>query len=141
MGDTFVISGLRKKRAELSGELIAAEKRVLQLRADIECVDGAIRLFDPDAEPRKIRPVRARRASGPIPRGQCSRAILDMLRQAENPMTVREVAAQLAADYRIDATNKGAMHALVAKVRNTLIHQRGLTSELRGATKAWRAKT
>jgi hypothetical protein len=140
MGDTFVISGLRKKRAELSGELIAAEKRVLQIRADLDCLDGAIRLFDPEAEPRKIRPVQARRMSGPIPRGQCSRAVLDMLRRADQPMTVREIAAQLAADYRMDAGNKGAMDALVAKGRNTLARQKGLASELSGATRVWRPR-
>ena len=75
-----------------------------------------------------------------IPRGQCSRAILDMLRRAAEPMTVREIAAQLAADYRVDASDKDAMHGLVAKVRNTLAHQRGLASELRGSAKAWRVK-
>ena len=140
MGDTSVISGLRKKRAELSGELIAAEKRVLQIRSDLDCLDGAIRLFDPTAEPGKIRPVRVRRTPGMIPRGQCSRAILDMLRRAAEPMTVREIAAQLAADYRIDVGAKGAMNALVTKVRNTLTHQRGLVSELRGGAKVWRVK-
>ena len=140
MGDTFVISGLRKKRAEVSGDLIAAEKRILQLRADLDCLDGAIRLFDPTAEPGKIRPVRVRRTPGMIPRGQCSRAILDMLRRAAEPMTVREIAAQLAEDYRVDASDKDAMHELVAKVRNTLTHQRGLASELRGGAKAWRVK-
>ena len=140
MGDTFVISGLRKKRAELSGELIAAEKRVLQLRADLDCLDGAIRLFDPTAEPHKLRPMLRRREPGLIPRGQCSRAILDMLRRAESPMTAREISVQLAADYRIDASNTGAMNALIAKVRNTLLHQKGLDSDLRGDTKAWRAR-
>jgi hypothetical protein len=32
MADPHVISALREKRAELSGELIAAEKRIIQLR-------------------------------------------------------------------------------------------------------------
>jgi hypothetical protein len=140
MGDTFVISGLRKKRAELSGELIAAEKRVLQLRTDLDCIDGAIRLFDPAAEPRKIRPVRTRSVFGPIPRGQCSRAILDMLRRADQPMTARDIAAQLAGDYGIDASAPGSMKGLVAKVRNTLLHQKGLASELREGAKAWRVR-
>jgi hypothetical protein len=35
MADPHVISALREKRAELSGELIAAENRIVQLRADI----------------------------------------------------------------------------------------------------------
>ncbi|MGA8611097.1 MAG: hypothetical protein WB760_05175 [Xanthobacteraceae bacterium] len=138
MGDTYVISGLRRKRAELSGELIAAEKRVMQLRSGIDSLDGAIRLFDPAAEPHKIRPVLRREKSGLIPRGQCSRAVLDMLRRADGPMAAREIADQLAVDYRMDASNAGAMNALVAKVRNTLARQKGLVSERRGDRKAWR---
>jgi hypothetical protein len=138
MADPHVISALRGKRAELSGELIAAEKRIIQLRADLDCLDGAIRVFDPTAEPRKIRPVQLRPTPGPIPRGQCSRAVLDMLRRAAEPMTAREIATQLAADYRMDAGNAGAMNALVAKVRNTLAKQKGLASATRGDRKAWR---
>jgi hypothetical protein len=61
-----------------------------------------------------------------------------MLRHADNPMTAREITAQLAARYQMDASNTDAMKALVAKVRNTLARQRGLASETRGAAKAWR---
>jgi len=82
MADPHVISALRGKRAELSGELIAAEKRIVQLRADIENLDGAIRVFDPTAAPDKIRPILRRKKPTLIPRGQCSRAVLDTLRDA-----------------------------------------------------------
>jgi hypothetical protein len=47
MADPHVISALRAKRAELSGELIAAEKRILQLREDISSLDRTMRVFDP----------------------------------------------------------------------------------------------
>jgi hypothetical protein len=57
MADSHVISALREKRAELSGELIAAEKRILQLRDDITGLDRTIRVFDPTAEPHAIRPI------------------------------------------------------------------------------------
>jgi hypothetical protein len=140
MANTFVISGLREKRAEFSGELIAAEKRMVQLRADIDSLDGAIRVFDPTSEPHKIRPILRRRKPAFIPRGQCSRAILDMLRDADGPMTAREIAAQLAARYQMDASNTDAMKALVAKVRNTLARQKRLASEMRGDAKAWRVE-
>jgi hypothetical protein len=52
-----------------------------------------------------------------IPRGQCSRAVLDMLRHADRPMAAREIATQLAARYQVDTGNTDAMKALVAKVR------------------------
>jgi hypothetical protein len=51
MADPHVISALTAKRAELSGELIAAEKRVLQLRDDINSLDRTIRVFAPTSEP------------------------------------------------------------------------------------------
>jgi hypothetical protein len=140
MADPHVISALRQKRAELSGELIAAEKRILQLREDISSLDRTIRVFDPTAEPHAIRPILRRKRPTLIPRGQCSGAILDMLRHADGPITAREIAAQLAARYQIDANNSDAMKALVAKVRNTLARQNGLMSELRGDAKAWRVK-
>ena len=140
MADPHVISALRVKRAELSGELITAEKRVVQLRADIDSLDGAIRVFDPTSEPHKTRPILRRKKPTLIPRGQCSRAILDTLRHAGGPMMAREIAAQLAARYQMDASNMDAMNALVAKVRNTLARQRGLASEMRGDAKAWRVE-
>ena len=140
MADPHVISALKAKRAELSGELIAAEKRILQLRDDIASLDRTIRLFDPTAEPHAIRPILRRKKPTLIPRGQCSRAVLEMLRHADEPMTAREIAAQLAARYQIDASNADAMKALVGKVRNILARQKGLGSELRGDTKAWRVE-
>jgi hypothetical protein len=138
MTDPHVISALRSKRAELSGELIAAERRIVQLRADIASLDGAIRVFDPTATPDKIRPVLRRKKPTLIPHGQCSRTVLDLLRHAEGPMTAREIAAGLAARYQIDAGDKDSMKALVAKVRNTLARQTALASELRGDAKAWK---
>ena len=61
MADPHVISALRAKRAELSGELIAAEKRILQLRDDISSLDRTIQMFDPTAEPHTIRPILRRK--------------------------------------------------------------------------------
>jgi hypothetical protein len=138
MADPHVISALRAKRAELSGELIAAEKHILQLREDIGSLDRTIRVFDPTAEPHTIRPILRRKKPTLIPRGQCSRAVLDLLRHADSPMTAREIATQLAARYQMDASNTVAMKALIAKVRNTLARQKGLASEIRGDAKTWK---
>jgi hypothetical protein len=138
MADPHVISALRQKRAELSGELIAAEKRILQLCDDIASLDRTIRVFDPTAEPHAIRPILRRKKPALIPRGQCSRAVVDMLRHADRPMTAREIATQLAARYQLDTNDTDAMHALIGKVRNTLARQTALVSELRGDAKAWK---
>src|ERR1700719_3529417 len=138
MADPHVTSALRANRAELSGELVSAEKRILQLREDISSLDRTIRVFDPTAEPHTIRPILRRKKPTLIPRGQCSRAVLEILRHADSPMTAREISAQLAARYQMDASNMDATKALVAKVRNTLSRQNGLVSETRGDAKAWK---
>jgi hypothetical protein len=53
-------------------------------------------------------------------------------------VTVREIAAQLAARYQLDAGDRDGMQALVAKVRNTLARQKGLATAMRGDVKAWK---
>jgi hypothetical protein len=57
MAEPHVISALRAKRAELSGDLIAAQKQLEKLRDDLDAVDRTLRVFDPRQHPEKIRPV------------------------------------------------------------------------------------
>lgn len=55
MADPLVLSSLMKKRAEIDGDLLQAEKRIAELRADREVIDAAIRIFDPSRLPHKIK--------------------------------------------------------------------------------------
>ena len=80
MDNAHVLSALRTKRAELDGELHEAERRAAKLRLDLDAVDRAIRVFDPEAPPEKIRPKRPYRRSTPLPAKEFSRSILDILR-------------------------------------------------------------
>lgn len=52
------------KRAELSGELSEAQKRIARLRADLDSPDATIQLFDPSIKPVTIRS-RVRRTEHP----------------------------------------------------------------------------
>ncbi len=133
MSESHVISALRQKRAELSGELIQTEKRLIQIRADLESLNGTIRVFDPSLVPAAIRPRIKRKHSITFRHGEFSRAILSLLRRSAVPMTVREIAAQIASDYRMDVSSGKAMDAMIAKVRNTLARQKDgtLASEKR----------
>jgi hypothetical protein len=139
MAEPHVISALRDKRAELDGELRQAEKRIIQLRADLESIDGTLRVFDPSLAPRTIRPKLRRKPPAHFPRGQFSRTVLDTLRCASDPMTARDIATHIASDYRIDVSATAAMNRLVAKVRQTSTSHRGsLASERRGDAIYWR---
>jgi hypothetical protein len=141
MSETHVISALRSKRAELDGELRQTEKRIIQLRADLQSIDGAIRVFDPSLAPQTIRPKLKRAAPTHFRHGQFSKAVLDTIRRATGPMTVREIASQIVADFRLDASTVAAMNKMVVKVRGVLVaHRRVLECERRGDMLYWSLK-
>ena len=139
MADTIIISALRAKRAELDGEIRQAEKRIVRLRADLDAIDGSIRVFDPSLVPQTIRPRLKHKPSTQFRHGQFGRAILDALRTATGPMTLREITVKIAADYWVDISGKGAPQKLISKARNILARKRdGVESEMRGDTIYWR---
>src|SRR5271168_4057718 len=141
MSESHVISSLRAKRAELDGELRQAEKRIIQLRADLQSIDGAIRVFDPSLVLQTILPKLKRKPPTQFRHGQFSKAVLDTIRRAGVPVTVRDVATQLVSDFRIEAATTNAMNKLVAKTRNVLVaHRSALDNEKRGDTLYWSVK-
>jgi hypothetical protein len=100
MADPHVVTALRAKRAELAGEIQAAEKRVAQLRADLVHLDATLRLFDPKADPEAIpvrRPYRRRRwfSDGELPR-----RILATLRTSPAPLSASALAEMIVAQKR-----------------------------------------
>jgi hypothetical protein len=128
-----------KKRAEIDGDLRQTAKRVADLRADRDTIDAAIRVFDPSRVPHQIKPHLRRPKPRLFRHGECSRAILGMLRTAAEPMTVRQIADKLVDDYHLDLSQPGDREALTAKVRNTLSRHGGkaLVREQRGADVVW----
>jgi hypothetical protein len=101
MSDPHVISALKSKRAELSGDLISAEKRIVQIRSDLASIDGAIRVFDPSIAAEKIRPVLRRKTIPLLPQGQGARIILDTLRRAGELMSPRQIAERVASEREL----------------------------------------
>ena len=58
MGNTFVISGLRNKRARIAGEIRVAETAIAQRREELAQIDAVLRMFAPDCNPDMIPPIR-----------------------------------------------------------------------------------
>jgi len=85
-----VLSGLIRKRQEIAADLDAAQSRVRQLILDIDAVDATIRLFQPDIDLDvvKVRPTPRRHEAH---RGDTSRLILSLLREASEPLSHREI--------------------------------------------------
>ena len=140
MAEPHVISALIAKRAELDGECRQTEKRLVQLRADLDSIDGAIRVFDPSLAPRTIRPKLKRKPPSHFRHVQFSRAVLDTLRRATEPLTVQEIATRIASEFRADVSTTDAMNKLITKTRGVLASKRaGLANKRRGDAILWRA--
>lgn len=100
--DTFVILGLVKKRAMLAGDIENAQAALQQMIRDLENLDATIRLFDADYQVEAIKPKSFRPPADWAQRGQMTRIILDVLRQAAEPLTTRDIAFQLMAERALD---------------------------------------
>src|ERR1700739_1069755 len=95
MGELHVIGALRTNRAELAGTRRQVEETAVQQRANLAHLDATMRLFDPNLQPKDIRPKRPRVCNVWFRPGECLRLIYDELREATQPVTPRELAGRL----------------------------------------------
>lgn len=118
-----VLSGLLRKRAEIAGELQAAQAAVRQHIIDLDAVDATIRLFSPNIELEDIRPkpLPARHAAY---KGEVSRIIFDTLRERQRPMTSEELAQHVMATRDLNSADKGLLRMVTKRVASCLRHYR-----------------
>lgn len=141
MENEHVLSGLIRKRAEIGGELEAAQTRVRQLILDIDAVDSTIRLFAPDIDLEEIRPK-------PLPprhaafKGEIGRAIMEALRASAEGLTVRDLTARVMAARSLNAADKRLVKAMQKRTGAALRHMRRrgtVRSDARSGGLVWRA--
>jgi hypothetical protein len=85
MAQSIVIHGLVSKRAELSGEISEAEKRLERLRADLDSLDATIRLSDPTVAPKTIKPRVKRTGRSRSRSGELTRTTLSICGRPIDP--------------------------------------------------------
>jgi hypothetical protein len=69
MAEPHIVSGLRLKRAEVSGYIADLERKINRQRADLVHIDATIRLFSPETNPETIPPKRPYRRTKYFARG------------------------------------------------------------------------
>jgi hypothetical protein len=120
----FVVSGLVKRRAALAGEIEAMHEQLRKMVADLENLDATIRQFDPNFRVETIKPKGFRPPSDWSNRGQMSRIILSVLRQASEPLTSREIALQLLVERALDKSDQRLLRLMTKRVGVALRLQR-----------------
>lgn len=116
MADPHVISALVKKRAELAGEIEATHKRLGEMIEALQKLDDTLLLFDPDYEVEGIKPKAFRPPQDWSKRGEMTRAILNVLRQASEPLTTREVALQVMKERAVDTNNAPLVKSMQKRI-------------------------
>ncbi len=140
MENEHVLSGLIRKRQEVAAELDAAQSRVRRLVLEIDAVDATIRLFDPSSEIGlvRVRPAPRRHMAF---RGESSRLILSMLRDAGEALTTREIARRIMEARGLNTADRAMAETMHLRVGSSLrgMRERGTlaSSQGKGASVRW----
>ena len=95
MAQSHIIGALSNKRSELAGTVRQLEQQLVAQRANLAHLDATMRLFDPEIQPKDIHPKQQRTRNAWFRPGECLRLIYDELREADQPLTTRELAERI----------------------------------------------
>lgn len=135
------VSGLREKHAEIAGLIEHTRAALARLVADLEAVEHTIRLFDPEAELPRAKPVPSRHAAF---KGEMRRDVMAALRAGAEPATSLQIARQIVASRALpdDAKTLSMMRKRVGAALYKL-RAKGWVEEVpqAGEYKGWLLKT
>jgi hypothetical protein len=130
----YVLTGLAKRRAEITGEIEAIHGRLKTLLAALKSLDATITQFDPDHKVETIKPKAFRPPADWSNRGQMSRVVLSTLRRATEPLTSRDVALELLIARALDKDDQRLLRLMTKRVGVALRAQRdnGVVRSIQG---------
>ena len=139
MDNEHVISGLIRKHAEIEGEIMALNKKLRSLSEQKASIALSLKTFDPNYKHRLLPSIRPKSKSRIFPHGTFARGILEVMRDASCPLTVREITNRLLAKYGIELSDTADVNFVLEKVRKDLHRRKGrlFASESDGAATLW----
>ena len=124
MAEPHVITALVRKRAQLAGDIELAHEALRKMVGDLETLDSALLMFDPDYKVESIKPKAFRPPKDWSNRGQMTRICLSILRQASEPLTSRDIAVQLLIERALDRDDQRLLRLMTKRVGVALRGQR-----------------
>ncbi|HVJ52203.1 MAG TPA: hypothetical protein VM689_07065 [Aliidongia sp.] len=118
LSDTFATRA--KKRAELAGQIDQAKCTLSNLISDLDAIDRAIRIFDPEMDVVSI-PAKWPKAIDPVRLGgDIVHSVLDIMRSAGVPVSVNEIAKLLLIDRYMSTNDERVAKAARKRVYSAL---------------------
>ncbi|MCA8895275.1 MAG: hypothetical protein KDA48_08455 [Amphiplicatus sp.] len=114
--NSHAIGALKRKRAELSGELAELEKQRRAICNRINHVDETLRLFGYQGDPKDIPAKRRKRWL--FKRGHLQRRVYALLREASGPIGNREMAAVIIRELGWDTEDGELLGLIAGKVKD-----------------------
>jgi len=114
---TFTISGLKRKRGEVAGQILIVKGQLRTLQDDLAAIDRSLGLLDPSIEPRKIKVLRPTHRFKYFEAGELAKLIFDQLRKAEGkPVLVPAITEAIMDAKGLDKTHRDAVREIAARV-------------------------
>ena len=133
MADPIVVTQLIAKRSELAGLIDAKRGELNGLLRDLDHLDAVIKLFAPEKVP-ELLPVKRRPSDRIFARHELTRRIFNILREAERPMTARQITERIVEDK---GTDEPAAQLKARVVRALKRQDKVLESQYEGTAKVW----
>jgi hypothetical protein len=120
---SHVLSGLLKKQSEIAGQIECAHRALNGLVADLDHIDHAIRIVDPNCGlPRVDSKLHLRRKG--FFRGEMARFVLGHLRTATEPCTSLEIALAVMDGRGLDIEDRLLVSVMKDRVAACLWRQK-----------------
>lgn len=116
---------LIRLHAEIGGRIKDNAKEATKLRSDMKNVEAVLHLLEPTFNARRIASKRKNSANPWFKRGTIYRAVLDVLRTAEAPMSGEEIAVALLASKGVQNPTKDQRWHLFGAVDSSLRNNAG----------------
>jgi hypothetical protein len=132
IGYTPAVHALKRLHAELGGKIKENRREAKQLAADMKHVEAVLKMLRPDFNLASIVPRRRNKQASPYKRGEVFRAVLEVLRVSERPITSREISEALLHKAGIAAPPLKQIRDMVGSVHTSLRNHQGKTIERAG---------
>lgn len=122
MAESHVISGLVAKHSELAGEIDYHQNKIKKIKVDIDAVETAIKVFDPDYDLRSIKLKAVRSKNHFFKHGESNKLLMDVIRDVDRDISTSGIVDEVAKrkGIKLDSIDRKAFTASLFTVLKRL---------------------